>query len=287
MTHEQTLGEICAGIGGFSSGFEQAGWTTKWQIELDDVNRAVLTDRFPAAKQFRDLRDSKYHYLSAVDCIAAGFPCQDLSVLAGARKDKSRTGLEGGRSGLIFPILEIVCALEPKWLVLENVPGLLYSKSGQDFQCLIGELAQRNYVGYARVLDSQYFGIPQKRRRVFMVCGLGRHPSMDFLADAATVESVPCSLGASGLAKSGDSWAGFTLAAPNKYRKQNSRINISSELLVAEEDGWNQMVERARATEIHGIPCGLDATNAEEAYAAGNAVPPPVARWIAEILNRS
>lgn len=52
-----TLGEICAGIGGFSAGFEQAGWSTKWQLELDDVNRAVLADRFPAARQFKNLLD--------------------------------------------------------------------------------------------------------------------------------------------------------------------------------------------------------------------------------------
>lgn len=287
MENENTLGEICAGIGGFSAGFEKAGWTTSWQIELDDVNRATLADRFPHARQCRDLRDWRSFGLARARCIAFGFPCQDVSVLGLARKDKSRTGLAGNRSGLFFPIMEIVESLRPDWLVLENVPGLLYSNDGADFQTVLTELAQRGYVGFWRVLDAQYFGIPQKRRRLFVVAGLGQRPSLDFLADAAAVESLPCSPLSSWIAKPGNSWAGFTLAAPNKYRKQNSRINISSELFVAEENGWDQMVDRQRASEIHGIPCGLDAANAEEAYAAGNAVPPPVARWIAEILNRS
>lgn len=225
--------------------------------------------------------------LGPVNAICAGFPCQDVSILGQARKDKSRTGLAGSRSGLIFPILDIVSALQPTWLVLENVTGLLFANDCRDIQTLISELAERNYMGFARVLDAQYFGIPQKRRRVFLVAGFGRYPNMEFLADAAAMESLPCSPNETWIAKPGDSWAGFTLAAPPKFKKQNSRINISSELFVAEEDGWHQMVERARASEIHGIPCGLDAANAEEAYAAGNAVPPPIARWIAEILNRS
>jgi DNA (cytosine-5)-methyltransferase 1 len=283
----KTLGEICAGIGGFSLGFEQAGWRSAWQIELDDVNRAVLADRFPDAKHYRDLRDWARFGLSPVHCIAAGFPCQDVSILGASRKDKSRTGLAGSRSGLFFEIMEIVGSLQPLWVVLENVPGLLFSNDHRDFQTVINELAKRNYVGHARVLDAQYFGIPQKRRRIFLVTGLGRQPSLDFLADAAAVESLPCSPGASWLAKPGDTWAGFTLAAPNKFKSQNSRINISSELFIAEENGWDQMVDRQRTSEIHGVPCGLDKANAEEAYAAGNAVPPPMAKWIAEILNKS
>lgn len=283
----KTIGEICAGIGGFSQGFEQAGWITRWQIEIDDVNRATLADRFPHARHCRDLRDWRSFDLPWVRTICAGFPCQDISQMGSTRLDKSRTGLAGSRSGLFFEIMEIVGAIQPQWLVLENVAGLLSSNDHRDIQIVITELAKRNYVGHARVLDAQYFGVPQKRRRLFLVAGLGRQPGLDFLADAASVESIPCSCHSSWLAKPADAWAGFTLQAPSKHRNQNSRINISSELFVAEENGWDQMVERARAIEIHGLPCGLDATNLEEAYAAGNAVPPPIAKWIAEILNRS
>lgn len=285
--NERTLGEICAGISGFGVGFEQAGWSVKWQIELDDVNRAVLADRYPHARQVKDLRDWRAHDLPSVACIAFGFPCQDISLMGNVKVDKSERGLKGQRSGLFFQIMAAVGFLKPTWVVVENVPALLGSNDCGDFQIVIRELAQRGYVGFWRVLDAQYFGIPQKRRRLFLVAGLGRYPAVDFLADAGTVESLPTSAGSEWIAKPADAWAGYTLTAPDKFKRRNSRTNLGSELLIIEEDGWSQMAERGRAVELHGFRCGLDATNTEEAYAAGNAVPPPIAKWIAEILNRS
>lgn len=286
MNDERTLGSICAGIGGLDLGFEQAGWQTRWQIELDDVNRAVLADRFPRARQYKDLRDWRSFDLGPVDAIAFGFPCQDISNMGNSKRDRSRHGLKGERSGLFFAIVEIVRSIQPPWLVIENVPALLGSNDSHDIQAVITELAQCNYVGFGRVLNSQYFGIPQKRRRLFLVAGLGRYPHMDFLADCGTVEALPCSL-TSVQAKPGDQWAGYTLTAPDKFKRCNSRTNLGSEVFVAEENGWHQMAERSRAVDLHGLPAGLDATNTEEAYAAGNAVPPPMGKWIAEILNRS
>jgi DNA (cytosine-5)-methyltransferase 1 len=281
------LGSICTGIGGFDAGFEEAGWQTAWQIELDDVNRAVLADRFREARQFKNIRDWRSFKLPPVDCVAFGFPCQDISNMAAVKRDQSKRGLAGHQSGLFFEIMECVERLQPTWLVIENVPALLHCNDCRDFQEVISQLAKRNYVGFGRVLDSQYFGIPQKRRRLILVAGLGRYPNIEFLADAGTVASLPASPGANWIAKQADAWAGYTLTAPNKYNKCNSRINLGSELLVAEEGRWHSMVERGRETEIHGVRCGLDATNLEEAYAAGNAFPPPMAKWIAGILNRS
>lgn len=203
------------------------------------------------------------------------------------RADKSQSGLGGARSGLFFQIMEIVRALQPAWLVIENVPGLLHSNACRDIGVVLSELAECNYMGFARVLNSQYFGVPQNRRRLFLVAGLGRYPSMEFLSHAGPVEALPASLGSERLAESADSWAGYTLTAPDKYNRRNSRTNLGSELLVAEEGRWDSMVERSRAAGLSGVPKGLDATNAEEAYAAGNAVCPAIAQWIAELLNRS
>lgn len=290
--NERTLGSICAGIGGFDKGFEQAGWCSAWQIELDDVNRVVLADRFPHAKQFKDLRDWRSFGLSPVACIAFGFPCQDISVMGNGTHDKSRRGLAGRRSGLFFSIMEIIRELQPRWLVIENVPALLHCNDSADFQIVIDELTQCGYVGFWRVLDAQYFGIPQKRRRLFLVAGLGCYPSMDFLADAAPVEAISSSAGSKWWSIPADAWAGYTLTAPTKGNdprrgRSTSRINLCSELLVTEEDGWDQMAERGREIELHGLRSGLDGPNAESAYAAGNAIPPAIAKWLAEILNRS
>jgi DNA (cytosine-5)-methyltransferase 1 len=179
--------------------------------------------------------------------------------------------------------MEIVAALRPEWIVVEKVPNLLHINSGRDFQAVVSRIAECGYLGFARVLDSSYFGIP----RLFMVAGLGHHPSAEFMADAETVGGIPCAAGSEWIARPAHTWAGNTLTAPNKYERQNSRINLDSEPLIAEEGGWDQMVERSREVELHGVSKGLDASNAEEAYAAGNAVSLPIAQWIAEILNRS
>ena len=292
MNEDKTLGEICAGIGGFGLGFEQAGWKTIWQIELDDVNRTVLADRFPDAAQFKNIRDWRSYSLPKVSCIAFGFPCQDLSLMANVARDKSGRGLAGQRSGLFFPIMEIVRHLRPEWVAIENVPALLSSNNCEDFQAVIRELALSGYVGFWRVLNAQYFGVPQRRKRLILVAGLGRHPSMDFLADAQPVENLPSAFGSERFCAPADAWAGYTLTAPTKgtdprHGKTSSRYNMGSELFIAEENGWDQMLERQREIELHGLRSGLDAFNLEEAYAAGNAFPPPMAKWIAEILNRS
>jgi DNA (cytosine-5)-methyltransferase 1 len=223
-------------------------------------------------------------HLARVQAILFGFPCQDLSQMGQHRG--SVKGLAGARSGLFFTIMDIVRVLRPAWLVIENVPGLLVSKGGRDFQTVLQTLADCGYCGFFRVLDAQYFGVPQKRRRVFLVFGLGRFPSMDFLADAAPVEALSCALGERE-ERAGTAWAGYTLTAPDKGRQCNSRINFGSEVLIAEQDGWGSMVERARASDLSGLSTGLDATNLAEAYAAGNAVCPQIAEWIAGILKRS
>lgn len=285
--NEFTFGEICAGIGGFGLGFHRAGWQSSWAIELDDVNRTVLADRFPGTHLYKNLCHwtQFIRHLARVRAILFGFPCQDLSVM-GQHAGTVR-GLAGARSGLFFTIMDIVRVLQPTWLVIENVPGLLVSNGGRDFQTVLQTLAECGYCGFFRVLDAQYFGVPQKRRRVFLVFGLGRFPSMDFLADAAAVESLSCSCASGPRHDSG--WAGYTLTAPAKFGRNVSRarINMCSEIFVAEEDGWGSMVERARAAELSRVPPGLDATNLAEAYAAGNAVCPYIAEWIARLLIRS
>jgi DNA (cytosine-5)-methyltransferase 1 len=203
----------------------------------------------------------------------------------GSARRGGKLGLAGPSSSLFFEALRIIDEIQPTWLVFENVTGLFHSNNGEDLQRVISEFAQRDYLGYARVLDAQYFGIPQKRRRIFMVAGLGCYPSIDFLADAAPVEALPCAVGPA-QEHPGDSWAGYTLTAPGD-RWETGRLSLGSELLVAEENGWPAMAELERETSLHGFSIGLDETNAAEAFGAGNAVNPSIAEWIAQILNRS
>ena len=103
----------------------------------------------------------------AVDLVCGGFPCQDVSVAG------RRAGLAGERSGLWFEFHRVLRDVRPDWVVIENVPGLLSSNRGRDFATVIQGLVQLGYGVCWRVLDSQYFGVAQRRRRVFVVGHLG------------------------------------------------------------------------------------------------------------------
>ena len=142
-------------------GFEWAGMTIAWQCELDPWKRSVLAAHWPNVPIYDDITTMQDP--EPVDLMVGGFPCQDLSI-AGKRK-----GFSGERSVLAFEFLRIAEAIKPRWIVLENVPGLLSSNKGLDFQRLLREVAACGYgVGY-RCLDSRYWGVPQRRRRIFLV----------------------------------------------------------------------------------------------------------------------
>jgi DNA-cytosine methyltransferase len=173
---QPTIGSLFAGIGGFDLGFENAGYRSAWQVELNPINRAVLADRFPHAQQFEDVRQCGAHNLSPVDVLTAGFPCQDISV-AGARESNRETrGLRGARSGLFWEVVRILKETQPRWVVLENVVNLLAVNDSHDFETVIRALAECGYVGFWRVLNAQYFGVPQQRRRILLVAGYRRMP---------------------------------------------------------------------------------------------------------------
>ncbi|KJK05896.1 cytosine methyltransferase [Burkholderiaceae bacterium 16] len=266
-----TIGSLFAGIGGFDLGFERAGFVTAWQVEINPLCRAVLEDRFPHAQRYEDVRACGAHNLVPVDVIVGGFPCQDLSTMGRQR------GLDGARSGLFYEVARILTELRPKWVVLENVTGLLSCRDGEDFQAVISSLAECGYVGFWRVLDARFFGVTTKRRRVFMVAGLGRNPPFELLADAGPVDAVHRQAEEEQAEGGLDGWAYPTLCAGNAP----AQIAISGSGLVFAEHGWGQMVERAGAIERDGICKGLDAANLAEAQAAGNAVVPQVAEWVA------
>lgn len=162
------LGSLFSGIGGFDAGFYEAGFDITWMVEKEPFCQAVLKTHFPGVKLFSDVKEVGKHNLEPVDVIAGGFPCQDLSVAG------KRAGLEGSRSGLFWEVIRITRELRPRYLVLENVPGLFSSNGGLDFATVLRELGR---IGIFQsiawtVLDSRFFRVAQRRRRVFIVCGL-------------------------------------------------------------------------------------------------------------------
>jgi DNA (cytosine-5)-methyltransferase 1 len=177
---------LFSGAGGLDLGLERAGIETVLQCELDPWARSVLQRHWPEVPKVDDVRDIRddgrgmvagirwpqparpagRHGLG-VDLVAGGFPCQDVSVAG------KRAGFGGERSSLWFEFHRVLRELRPTWALIENVPGLLSSHRGRDFAVLLGGLEDLGYGWAYGVLDARWFGVPQRRRRVFIVGCLG------------------------------------------------------------------------------------------------------------------
>jgi len=164
-----TFVSLFAGVGGFDLGFEQAGMDCIGQVEIDAKCREVLEAHWPDIPRHDDVTTAidwanEHELVGRTDIVCGGFPCQDVSVAG------KRAGLAGERTGLFWDALAFATHVEARWIVLENVPGLLTSNQGRDLGTIFLALADAGYVHLEwRVLDSQFFGVPQRRRRVFLV----------------------------------------------------------------------------------------------------------------------
>lgn len=167
---------LFAGIGGLDLGLERAGMECVAQVEIDDFCQKVLAKNFPNVPKFKDVRDVGKHNLPAADLICGGFPCQDVS-LAG-----ERAGLEGKRSTLWSEFHRIVCEIQPRWVVIENVFGLLSSDDGEFFTKIFRELSSSGYDAEWRVVSASDLGAPHQRERLFIVAysnGSAQPPEAD------------------------------------------------------------------------------------------------------------
>lgn len=170
-----TVGSTFSGVGGIDLGLQRAGMRVLFQAESDPWCRRILAQHWPDIPCFDDVRTVSAQSLSArleqpervgVDLACGGFPCQDLSVAG------RRAGLNGERSGLFFEFARIADELvrADGWIVIENVTGLLSSQGGRDFAVVVRTLGDIGFHDLAwRVLDSRYFGVPQRRRRIYVV----------------------------------------------------------------------------------------------------------------------
>jgi site-specific DNA-cytosine methylase len=166
---------VCSGAGGMDLGFHRAGCRTVAMCEVDPWRRRLLAARFPGVPIYEDLVDLAAWATRAPDDVIAwcggqpdvligGTPCQDISVAG------KRAGLAGARSGLFFRFVELAEAIKPAYIVWENVAGLLSSNDGADFTAVLDGFESAGYVPEVNLLDAQHFGVPQRRRRVFVVC---------------------------------------------------------------------------------------------------------------------
>jgi len=161
-------GSVCSGVEAATAAWHPLGWKPQWFSEIEKFPSAVLAHHFPDVPNLGDMTQFKEWPIDrSIDLLVGGTPCQSFSV-AGLRK-----GLDDPRGNLMLTYLAIAAQYQPKWLVWENVPGVLSSQRGRDFGTFLGALGQLGYGFAYRVLDAQYFGVAQRRGRVFVVGYLG------------------------------------------------------------------------------------------------------------------
>ena len=156
-------GSVCSGVEAATVAWHSLGWKPQWFSEIEQFPSAVLDYHYPNVPNFGDMTKHKEWKNDPIDLLVGGTPCQSFSV-AGLRK-----GLDDPRGNLMLTYLAIAEQYRAKWLVWENVPGVLSSNGGKDFGAFLGALGQLGYGFAYRVLDAQYFGVPQRRKRVFVV----------------------------------------------------------------------------------------------------------------------
>jgi len=156
---------VCSGIEAATVAWHHLGWKPLGFSEIEKFPSEVLAHHYPNVPNLGDMTKYKEWDFGSnrLDLLVGGTPCQSFSV-AGLRK-----GLEDPRGNLALTYVGILDKFRPKWCVWENVPGVLSSNGGRDFGSFLGALGELGYGWAYRVLDAQYFGVPQRRRRVFVV----------------------------------------------------------------------------------------------------------------------
>lgn len=224
-----TYGSICTGIAADAVAWKGLPWRPKFHSEIDPFCCALLKHYYqvPNHGDFTRIGSDA----GPIDLLMGGTPCQSFSV-AGQRR-----GLDDDRGNLALEFIELARRLRPRWLVWENVPGVLWSNGGRDFAAFVGGLAQCGYCLAWRVLDAQHFGVPQRRRRVFVAGYLGdwRRPAAVLFERASLCRDTPA--------------------------RRKAREDVAGCLGgVSGERGWCNDLDRSGAFVTHTLPASSSAS---------------------------
>jgi len=214
---------VCSGIEAATVAWHDLGFNPVGFSEIEKFPSQLLQHHYPHVTNYGDMTNYKEWNLNeSIGLLVGGTPCQSFSV-AGLRK-----GLEDPRGNLMLTYLGIAEKFKPKWLLWENVPGVLSSNGGEDFACLLKGMAELGYGFAYRVLDAQYFGVPQRRRRVFVVGCLGDWRS----AAKVLFESESLSRDITPSRQEGKEIANCIKASPSSYGSYNPARSEGNAVIV-------------------------------------------------------
>ena len=270
-------GSVCSGIEAATVAWHDLGWEPQWFSEIEKFPSAVLNHHYPDVPNYGDMTEFKeWKNAKPIDILVGGTPCQSFSV-AGLRK-----GIEDPRGNLMLTYLAMAEQFKPKWVIWENVPGVLSSNRGRDFGTFLASMGDIGYGWAYRILDAQYFGVPQRRRRVFVVGCLGDwrsagevlfEPESSEVVEAKRTEEVaPCVTASSGRRyNDGD----FIISESGRPRWPTP---IETERLQGFPDNYTQIPWRNKPVE--DCPVG------PRLKSMGNSMAVPVMKWIGERIEQ-
>lgn len=217
------FGSVCSGIEAASVAWHPLGWRASFYSEIDAFPRAVLRHHYPTVPLHGDFTTIEKDMYEPIDLLCGGTPCQSFSI-AGLRR-----GLTDDRGNLSLEFIRLAERLNPRWLVWENVPGVLSSNKGRDFGAFLGGLAECGYGFAYRVLDAQYFGVPQRRRRVVLVGYIGNwRPAAAVLFERESLRGDITPRREKGKAVAGGVSACFDRQSSGEYGTENIASTMSA-----------------------------------------------------------
>ncbi len=277
-------GSVCSGIEAASVAWESLGWKPSFFSEIEAFPRAVLQHHYPKVSLHGDFTTINQEQYEPIDLLVGGTPCQSFSV-AGLRK-----GLDDDRGNLSLEFIRLAKRLSPKWVVWENVPNVLYIDEGRAFAAFLGGLAQCGYGFAYRVLDAQYFGVSQRRSRIFVVGFLGdwrRAAAVLFERESLCGDTTPSK------AETKDT-AIFSPGGFGEYSEGIGTLRASggSPPLTIQNSKLRKLTPREHER-LQGFPDDYTlilyrskpAADAPRYKAIGNSMAVPVMRWIGERIN--
>jgi DNA (cytosine-5)-methyltransferase 1 len=244
-------GSVCSGIEAATVVWYSLGWVPSFFSEIEKFPREVLAHHYPDVPLHGDFTTIKENQYGSIDLLVGGTPCQSFSV-AGLRK-----GLDDERGNLSLEFIKLAQRERARWVVWENVPGVLSSNGGKDFGSFLGALGEIGYGFAYRVLDAQYFGVAQRRRRVFVVGYIGdwrRAAAVLFERESLRGNPAPSR-------EKGQKPAPTVTAGPPFSRTRNDRVECDAYIpqvmatinaTDAEKWGSNQWVNEGKAL-LHPI----------------------------------
>jgi len=295
---------VCSGIEAVSVAWEPLGFRPIGFSEIEPFPCELLKQKYPNVKNYGDITQYEKWHARQFDILVGGTPCQSFSIAG------KRGGTADERGALMYAYLGIVETYRPRWIIWENVPGVLSSNSGYDFTSFLAGLEECGYGWAYRVFDALYFGVPQRRRRVFVIGHLDNRTDLaakvlfepesmcgDIAAGSETQKETTAAIG------KGVNY--FRRGGNFKYHKdkkaatlRNSAASDCFDLVLAREKKYIRRLTPLECERLQGFPDnytqiewrGKPAEQCPDTpryKAIGNSMAVPVMRWIGERIKRS